>query len=210
MFSVHVCIQIVEFEHVHLCVYKHAGNRVGCVFTVFKTAASSERRTCQADWWWHRHQKKRKNMYLIPRSMCTHTYTHTRTHTHTHRPQTHDHCTTPNFTFSHKQQAMQVFKAHTCTFNKHAHLNTWLLTCTQTHPQSLSKLVTVGLQIKQVFSFAVTVVLRVSRLSHGAARGGIQSNMIMLGEACLGGEPGPCALLQIWNMAKCCLHDSSN
>lgn len=94
---------------------------------------------------------------------------------------------------------MHVFEARTHTYmlKNHAYSHTVSSTCAQTHPQSLLKLVTVGLQIKHVFSVAVTVVLRVSRLSHGAARGGIQSNVIMLGEARLGGEPGPCALLQI-------------
>lgn len=43
----------------------------------------------------------------------------------------------------------------------------------------------------------VAVVFRVDLLSHGTKQGGIHFNMIMLGEACLGPGPSPCAQLQI-------------
>lgn len=45
------------------------------------------------------------------------------------------------------------------------------------------------MQIKHMFS-------ELSLLSHGRVQGGIQFSMTILGEACSGEKPSPCALLQ--------------
>lgn len=69
-----------------------------------------------------------------------------------------------------------------------------------------SIIVTTGncwMQIKHMFS-------ELSLLSHGRVQGGIQFSMTILGEACSGEKPSPCALLQNWHISKRSTHESSN
>lgn len=88
--------------------------------------------------------------------------------------------------------------------NTHMHTHTCKVQAqSKKQPQSLLKLITVGLQIKHIIFGLMIVVFRVGPRSHGTIQGGLQFNMIILGEIFLATKPSPCALVQILNISKC-------